>query len=155
MQKIASSRPGAWFLARTQHHLDRLVFRLSAGRTTMAGVMTGLAVVVVETIGAKTGLTRTIPLLSIEDEEDPRRFAIVASNFGQTHHPAWYFNLRAHPRVRCSLDGNSAEYIAHEASGDEYQRFWNYALATYMGFPHYQRRVGSRHIPIFVMTPAA
>lgn len=155
MQKIASSRPGAWFLARTQHHLDRLFFRLSGGRTTLAGLLTGLSVVVVSTTGAKTGLTRTIPLLCIQDDSNPQQFAIVASNFGQTHHPAWYHNLRANPRARCSLDGNTADYLAHEASGAEYDRFWAYALATYMGFPHYQRRVGGRHIPILVMTPVA
>lgn len=155
MHKIASSSPGAWFLARTQHHLDRVVFKLSGGRTTMAGVMTGLSVVVVSARGAKSGVIRHIPLLCIEDEAEPGIFAIVASNFGQSHNPAWYYNLKANPQVSCTLRGQTQDYIATELEGEEYQRYWAYALDTYMGFPHYKRRVGDRHIPIFVMKPAS
>lgn len=155
MQRIASTRAGAWFLARTQHHLDRICFRLSGGRTTLAGLMTGLPVVVVEAKGAKSGVVRAIPLLCIEDEVNPGHFAIVASNFGQGHHPAWYFNLRVHPRARCTLDGRVNDCLATEAEGVEYDRFWGYALATYMGFPHYRQWAGSRRIPILVMTPVA
>lgn len=155
MHKIASSSPGAWFLARTQHHLDRIVFSLSGGRTTMAAVMTGLAVVVVSAKGAKSGVIRAIPLLCIEDESEPGVFAIVASNFGQSHNPAWYYNLRVNPLVSCTLRGQAQNYMAAELEGDEYQRYWGYALETYMGFPHYKRRVGERHIPIFAMRPVA
>jgi len=151
MHQIASTSAGAWFMARTQHHLDRIVFKLSGGRTTMAGVLTGLSVVVLSAKGAKSGVIRDIPLLCIEDEAEPGIFAIVASNFGQGHNPAWYYNLKANPQTRCTLRGQSQDYVATELEGDEYQRYWGYALATYMGFPHYKSRVGDRHIPIFVV----
>ena len=153
MQKIASSKPGAWFLARTQHHLDRLFFKLSGGRTTMAGAMTGLPVVVLANKGAKSGLIRTIPLLCIEDEVNPDILILVASNFGQAHNPAWYYNLLANPEANCTLNGLTRTYIAHEAQDEQYTRYWSYALNTYMGFPHYKVRAGDRHIPIMVMTP--
>lgn len=153
MHKIASSKPGAWFLARTQHHLDRIFFKLSGGRTTMAGIMTGLSVVVLANKGAKSGLIRTIPLLCIDDEDNPGVLALVASNFGQSHNPAWYYNLKANPEANCTLNGLTRTYLAREAEGEEYQRFWNFALDTYMGFPHYKARVGDRHIPIFIMEP--
>ena len=153
MHRIASSSPGAWFMARTQHHLDRIVFNVSGGRTTMAGVMTGLSVVVLSAKGAKSGVIRDIPLLCIEDEDEPGVFAIIASNFGQGHNPAWYYNLRAHPSVNCTLRGVTKKHIATEVDGDEYARYWAYALDTYMGFPHYKNRVGDRHIPIMVMRP--
>ncbi|MBL4783519.1 MAG: nitroreductase family deazaflavin-dependent oxidoreductase [Porticoccaceae bacterium] len=155
MHKIASSSAGAWFMARTQHHLDRIVFKLSGGRTTMAAILTGLSVVVLSAKGAKSGVVRAIPLLCIEDEAEPGIFAIVASNFGQGHNPAWYYNLKANPQASCNLRGLRQDYIATEAEGDEYQRYWGYALDTYMGFPHYKSRVGGRHIPIFVMKPVS
>lgn len=155
MQKIASSKPGAWFLARTQHHLDRIVFKLSGGRTTMAGVLTGLPVVILANKGAKSGLIRTIPLLCIEDEKNPDHLILIASNFGQSHNPAWYYNLRANPQANCTLDGVTRTYHAREAQGEDYERCWSYALDTYMGFPHYQIRAGQRHIPIMVMEPVA
>jgi deazaflavin-dependent oxidoreductase (nitroreductase family) len=154
IQKIASTRPGAWFLARTQHHLDRIVFKLSNGRTTMAGAMTGIPVVVLANKGAKSGLIRTIPLLCIEDEENPGVLVLIASNFGQGHNPAWYYNLMANPEATCTLDGLSHKYAAHEAQGEEYERYWGYALDTYIGFPDYKIRAGQRHIPIMAMTPA-
>jgi len=155
MHQVASTSAGAWFMARTQHHLDRIVFSVSGGRTTMAGILTGLSVVVLSAKGAKSGVIRDIPLLCIEDEAEPGVFAIVASNFGQGHNPAWYYNLKANPQARCTLRGQSQDYVATELEGDEYQRYWGYALDTYMGFPHYKRRVGDRHIPIFVMKPVS
>lgn len=154
MQQLASTRPGAWFLARTQHHLDRMVFKLSNGRTTMAGFMIGLPVVTLANKGAKSGLIRIIPLLCIDDEDNPGTLALVASNFGQGHNPAWYYNLKANPEANCTLDGLTRTYRAREAEGEEYNRFWQYALDTYLGFPHYKVRAGERHIPIMIMEPA-
>jgi deazaflavin-dependent oxidoreductase (nitroreductase family) len=140
MQRIGSSRPGAWFYARTLHHLDRVFLKLTGGRTMMTSILSGLPVVLLTTLGAKSGLPRTIPLLCIRDERDPRRFALVGSNFGQRHHPAWYFNLKANPHATCSIQGQAGKYLAHEAEGEEYDRFWQRAMQTYMGFPLYKQR---------------
>ena len=41
-----------------------------------------------------------------------------------------------------------------EAKGEEYEKFWQYAVNIYFGYPLYEQRVGERHIPIMVMTPA-
>ncbi len=151
MQKIASSRPGSWFFARTLHHFDRAVLKLSGQRTTLTAVIAGLPVVFVTTIGTKSGVQRTVPLLAITDERDPNTFAIIASNWGQHSHPAWYFNLKACPRATCSICGRTGQYVAHEASGEEYNAFWQRAAKTYIGYPLYQQRAGGRHIPIMVM----
>ena len=100
-------------------------------------------------------MIRDIPLLCIEDEIEPGIFAIVVSNFGQGHHPAWYYNLKANPQVSCTLRGQPQDYIAIQLAGDEYQRYWDYALDTDMGFPHYKSCVGDRHIPVFIMKPVS
>jgi deazaflavin-dependent oxidoreductase (nitroreductase family) len=153
IHKLAASRPGSWFSARILHHLDRLVFYLSSGRVTLTSLIAGLPVVVVTTTGAKSGKPRATPLLGIRDRSDPTTFALVASNWGQRHYPAWYFNLRANAGATCSVAGEVGEYVAHEAVGEEYERFWRYAAETYLGYPLYQPRVGGRRIPIMVMTP--
>jgi len=153
MQKIASSRPGAWFFSHTLHHFDRVFLKLSGGRTTMTSIVAGLPVVILTSVGAKSKLPRTLPVLCIRDERTPDTFAIVASNWGQRHYPAWYFNLKANPRATCSIRGQAGEYVAHEASGEEYEELWRCAMDTYVGFPLYKQRAAERRIPIMVMTP--
>jgi deazaflavin-dependent oxidoreductase (nitroreductase family) len=97
----------------------------------------------VTTVGAKSGLPRTLPLMRIRDGADPRTFALVASNWGQRHNPAWYHNLKACPHARCSFGGQTGEY----------EKFWQRAVDAYIGYPLYQQRAGGRHIPIMVMSP--
>ena len=96
VQKIGSSRFGAWFYARTMHPRR---FQTEGGRATVTSVLAGLPVVLLTTTGVKSGLPRTLPLLCIRDERNPTTFALVASNWGQTHYPAWYLNLKANPRA--------------------------------------------------------
>jgi len=72
------------------HHFDHVAFKLSGGRATLTSALAGLPVVHLTTTGAKSGLPRTLPLLCIRDERNPDTFALVASNWGQTHYPAWY-----------------------------------------------------------------
>ncbi len=150
-QKIASSRPGAWFLSRTLHQIDKIFLKVSKGQMTLSNILTGLDVVTLTTIGAKSGLPRTWPLLCIRDADDPNLLGFIASNWGQRHHPAWYFNLKANPRATCSRGNRVTTYIAHEANGEEYERFWRYASETYLGYPLYKQRAGGRHIPIMIL----
>lgn len=153
-QKITSSRPGAWFFSRTLHRLDGLLLRLTRGRTTVTGILTGLPVVVVTTTGARSGLPRTLPLVYVRDEHSPGTLAIVASNWGGRRHPGWYFNLKVNPRAVCSAGGRVMEYVSREAHGAEYERFWRLAECTYPGYSLYKARAHGRRIPIVVLTPA-
>ena len=75
----------------------------------------------------------------------------MASNFGQQHYPAWYFNLKANPLATCTLRGQAGEYLAHEAEGAEYDHYWQLAQAAYAGFPLYKERASHRRIPIMVL----
>jgi deazaflavin-dependent oxidoreductase (nitroreductase family) len=151
VQKFASTRPGAWFGAHAMHHFDRAFFKLSGGRATLTSYIGGLPMVMLTTNGAKSGLPRATPLVAIQDETNPRRLALIASNWGQDHHPGWYHNLKANPLAHCAIDGVSSTYLAHEASGEEYTRFWQKATQTYLGYPLYRQRVGERRIPIMVL----
>lgn len=131
--------------------VDPLVLKLTRGHKTLSSVLAGFPEVAVTTIGAKSGKPRQRVLVYIRDPDNPHVFALVASNFGAPHNPAWYYNLKANPRATCTLGGETAEYIAHEARGDEYAKFWRRAAETYGGYSLYQERCGPRHIPILVM----
>ena len=150
VQKLAASTPGSWLFARLLGRADRLTLKLSGGRTTLTGILAGVPVMWVTTTGAHSGRSRTRPLLPIHDPEHPNRCALIASNFGQHHYPGWYYNLKKHPQATCTLETGTATFIAHEATGDEYERFWRYATNTYFGYALYKQRAG-RRIPIMVM----
>ena len=153
MHKIGSTKLGSWFFARTLHHIDRASLILTGGRTTLSIALTGFPEVMVTTIGAKSKLPRTLPLVYIRDDADPCRFALIASNFGQPHNPGWYYNLKANPIAECALDGRTGKYVAREATGEEYDKFWQGAVNAYIGYPLYKQRAGGRHIPIMILSP--
>ncbi len=140
-------------LAPIQRYLDRATLRISGGRTTLTGWLAHLPIVMLTTTGAKSGRPRTAPLLAIEDDQRPGVIAVVASNYGQQRHPAWYYNLKATPRATGLIDEQTIVYSAHEAGGDEYARFWQRAQSIYGGYGAYRERATERTIPIMVLTP--
>lgn len=151
VQKFASTRPGAWFGSQVLHHFDRAVYQLSGGQATLTSYIAGLPMLVLTTTGAKSGLPRITPLLAIRDGVDSSSIGLIASNWGQDHHPGWYHNLKANPCATCVIDGVSGVYRAREAIGEEYEYFWQRASQTYFGYTLYKQRVGDRRIPIMVL----
>ena len=152
LQFIPKSNPGAWLFARTLHHLDRPVLRLSRGRYSLTSAPAGLPVVTVTTRGAKSGQPRSLPLVAIPAGEN---VILIASNFGQKHHPAWYYNLRAHPQVQLTYEGQTVTYLARETDGTERERCWQHAVDLYSGYALYKERAGQRKIGVFLLTPQA
>ena len=153
-QKMGSTRWGAWILSRTLIHFDQVFLRLSNNRTTLTSILAGLPIIVLTSKGAKSGLPRTVPLLGIPEETGSNQIALIASNYGQERYPGWYFNLKANPEAQGLIEGQMQDFVAHEAEGEEYDRFWQTAMDIYTGFSKYQERVGDqRHIPILVLTP--
>jgi F420H(2)-dependent quinone reductase len=76
----AAWRPMSWFYARTLHHIDRVVYRLTGGRATFASWVAGLPIAMLTTTGAKSGRRHTLPLVALPEGD---RLVIIASNFGQ------------------------------------------------------------------------
>lgn len=150
VRRFAATAPGSRFFSHTAHRLDRPFLRYSNGRISLSTLLTGLPVLTITTFGAKTGRPRTLPLLSIPDGDG---FILIASNFGQSHHPAWYYNLRAHPEVQVQLNGKASAYMAHETEGNERERCWRRALELYPGYAAYATRTGGRRIPVMVLRP--
>jgi len=149
IQRLASTRAGAWFCSHIAHRLDILIMRLSKGRYSLTSVLAGLPVVTLTTFGARSGQPRTLPLVAIQEGE---LVVLIASNFGRAHHPAWYHNLRTNPEARLTIHGHTKAYIAHEATGAERERYWRQAVELYAGYAAYERRAGGREIPVMVLT---
>jgi deazaflavin-dependent oxidoreductase (nitroreductase family) len=148
--RLAASRPGAWFYVNVLTHVDRRLLRVSRGRlSTATGTRFHPNVVLLETVGARTGRARAVPLLALLDGP---RVVLVASRGGHHHHPGWYHNLQAQPRARVTVQGTTRGYVAREAEGDERAQLWQRVVAFYPGYAAYQRRA-QRQIPVMVLDP--
>jgi deazaflavin-dependent oxidoreductase (nitroreductase family) len=142
--------PVSWFYARTLHHIDRLVYRATRGRATFASWVAGLPIVMLTTTGAKSGRRHTLPLVGLPDGD---RMVVIASNYGQSHNPAWYYNLCANPRVTCVFDGQTRMMVARELEGEERERHYNRGIEIYPGWTKYRQRAPHRQIPVIELTP--
>ena len=89
------------------YRIDRLVYWASRGRHTAVSILSGLPVVMLTTIGARSSKPRTMPVLGLPT---PDGLAVIASNYGQKHHPAWYFNLRANPEGEVEVEGTKRRF---------------------------------------------
>jgi deazaflavin-dependent oxidoreductase (nitroreductase family) len=145
--------PGVWWVyAHTLHHLDRLVYRLTRGRATFVSWVTGMPIVLLTTTGRKSGVRRTLPLVAVAEGDS---LIVIASNYGQQRHPAWYHNLKANPRVTATLNGVTTEMIARELEGEERDRWYERGIEIYPGWVSYRRRTAQhRRIPVIELTPA-
>lgn len=152
VRRIMVTRPVTWLLARTIHRLDAAVFRATGGRTTAGAILSGLPLITLTTTGAKSGRPRRVTLVGIPDSQ---RLLIVASNWGQASHPAWYYNVKANPRVIVAAEGGPANrlYVARELTGAERAAAWARAVALYPGYQGYAARAG-REIPVLALEAA-
>ncbi len=101
--------------------------------------------------GARTGQSRTTPLVYVEDGEDT---VIVASKGGNPRHPAWFHNLLANPDTTIQVGRERRPVTARVASAAERDRLWPKALETYPGYCSYQERT-ERQIPLVILEPRA
>jgi deazaflavin-dependent oxidoreductase (nitroreductase family) len=119
------------------------VYRLTGGR--FGGTIGKQQVVLLTTTGRKTGKSRTVPLGSFEDGGDR---LVVASAAGAPGHPAWFNNLTANPKVTVQLGPEVYEARAEVTSADERARLWKMIVETAPTFGEYQKKAGSREIPV-------
>ena|SRR5436190_21647523 len=146
LERFAASTPGGWFFVHVANPLDRFLLKRTRGRFTVA---LGQPVLLLTVKGAKSGQPRETPLLYVADGD---RLVVVASKAGSPSHPAWYHNVKANPTVDILARGRSGRYVGHEAEGEERARLWEDANDLYAGYDVYQRRAGTRRIPVMVFT---
>ena len=150
LRRVGTSAPGSWALRRTLHHVDGFVHRISGHRVTVAQSVVGIPAAMLTTTGARTGRSRTVPVLAFDV---PDGWGLVASAFGQERHPGWYHNLRAHPEAVLEVDGVAVGVIARQVSGAEREAVRTAALRIHPGYVVYEQRASHRDLGYFVLRP--
>jgi deazaflavin-dependent oxidoreductase (nitroreductase family) len=117
---------------------------------TEGTTLRGQPVIVLTTVGARTGKIRKTPLMRVEHDGE---YAVVASMGGAPAHPVWYHNLVANPHVELQDGATKREYTAREVTGEERATWWERAVRVWPDYADYQTKT-SRRIPVFVLTPA-
>jgi deazaflavin-dependent oxidoreductase (nitroreductase family) len=124
------------------------VYRLTGGR--VFGRVGGQPVLLLQTIGRRSGRPRTTPVQYLRDGES---FVVVASNAGAARPPAWLLNLRAEPHARVQLQSETRDVIAREAAEEEHVLLWGRLTAANRSLDKVAQRAGPR-LPILVLSPA-
>jgi deazaflavin-dependent oxidoreductase (nitroreductase family) len=143
MPFVGEYEPGPFEWVRD--HVDR--YEHSGG--TDGAIVDGMAVVLLTTVGAKTGKLRKTPLMRVEHEGE---YAIVASFGGAPKNPVWYSNVTAEPCVELRDGTMKQAMVAREVHGRERATWWARAIKTYPVYAEYQKKT-EREIPIMVLSP--
>jgi F420H(2)-dependent quinone reductase len=109
----------------------------------------GKPVILLTTVGAKTGKIRKTPLMRVENNGE---YAVVASLGGAPKHPVWYWNIKKNPRVELQDGEVTKDYEAREVTGDDKAVWWERAVEAWPDYAEYQKKT-DRQIPVFVLTP--
>jgi F420H(2)-dependent quinone reductase len=124
------------------------VYRATGGK--LFGRMGQSPILLINTVGRKSGKKRTSPLLYVMDGED---FVIIASKGGAPTHPAWYLNLKANPEATVEIGDREVRVRAEEADSEEKARLWQEMVEMYPTYDDYQTKT-EREIPLLVLRPS-
>jgi len=107
----------------------------------------GYPIVVITSVGAKSGLLRKNPVMRVERDG---KYVAIASKGGAPDNPEWYYNFLAHPEVELQDGAEKHTYAARLLTGDERREWWDYSVATWPTYAAYQKRT-DREIPVFLL----
>ncbi len=114
-----------------------------------ANTLRGVPIIVLTSVGAKSGALRKTALMRVEHEG---RYLAVASKGGDPEPPAWYWNIRKNPHVEVQDRGPKHDYLARELSGEERAQWWARAVEVWPDYDAYQAKT-DRQIAIFLLEP--
>ena len=103
----------------------------------------GPPIIVLTSVGAKSGKLRKTPLMRVEHDGT---YAVVASLGGAPEHPVWYFNLKANPHVELQDLATKRDYTAREVTGDEKALWWDRAVEAWPDYANYRTET-DRKVP--------
>ena len=123
--------------------------RFEASGGAEANLLRGRPIIVLTTVGAKTGALRKTALMRVEHEG---RYAVVASRGGAPDEPKWAGNMRRNPHVELQDGAVKRDYTARELSGAERAEWWDRAVEAWPDYANYQTKT-SRLIAVFLLEP--
>jgi F420H(2)-dependent quinone reductase len=121
--------------------------RYESSGGTEAAALRGRPIVVLTSVGARTGKLRKTALMRVEHDGT---YAVVASLGGAPRHPVWYYNLKANPHVELQDGESRRDYRAREVTGAEKASWWARAVDAWPDYAQYQTKT-ERQIPVFVL----
>lgn len=121
-------------------------FRKNRGK--VGGNFEGAPLLLLHTVGRRSGKPRLNPVMYLKDGD---RYLIFASKAGADTHPDWYHNLKARPDVQIEVGEETMDAHADEVQGNERDRLYERQSNLYPGFADYQRKT-KRVIPIVALT---
>jgi deazaflavin-dependent oxidoreductase (nitroreductase family) len=124
-------------------------FRANEGR--VGGRFQGATLLLLHTVGRKSGVERVNPVAYYPDGD---RYVIIASKGGAPTNPDWYHNLLANPRVTIEVGTETFEADAVQITGDDHELLWKRIVERMPGFGEYQKNT-ERIIPLIALTRAA
>ena len=125
--------------------LQIFMYRRSGGKTM--GYVRGMPVMLLTTIGRKTGKQRVTPVVYIRDGDS---YVITAAYAGADKHPSWFVNLQANPKVMIEVSNVTRSVVARQASAEEKKRLWAQLIAQAPFFEGYQQKT-TRDIPMVIL----
>jgi deazaflavin-dependent oxidoreductase (nitroreductase family) len=123
-------------------------FRANGGK--VGGAFEGAPLLLLHTVGAKTGQHRVNPMMY---RPVPGGYAVFASKSGAPTNPDWYHNVLAHPSVEAEIGTETVKLAARVAQGAERDRIWEAHKAANPGFAEYEKKT-TRQIPVVILEPA-
>ncbi len=122
--------------------------RFEATQGREANTLRGKPIILLTSVGAKTGKLRKTALMRVEHDGD---YAVVASQGGAPTHPVWYWNLKKHPLVELQDGEEKHDYTARELEGEERALWWARAVEVWPAYASYQEKT-DRVIPVFLLS---
>ena len=131
----------------TSHHAREQAERYEASGGREANTMRGKPIIVLTSVGSRSGKLRKTALMRVEHDGD---YAVVASRGGAPQHPVWYANLVRHPHVELQDGAEKQDYLARELMGEERDLWWGRAVQVWPDYAQYAKKT-TRVIPVFVL----
>ncbi|MEU9383983.1 nitroreductase family deazaflavin-dependent oxidoreductase [Streptomyces sp. NPDC048279] len=135
--------PAAWVREQVE------LYESSGGTKGTTLMDTGMPVILLTTMGVKSGKIRKTPLMRVEHGG---KYAVVASQGGAPKNPVWYYNVKSQPLVELQDGPVKQDMTAREITGAEKAEWWERAVAAYPPYADYQKKT-DREIPVFVLEP--
>lgn len=123
--------------------------KFEASNGAEANTLRGVPIIVLTTVGAKSGGLRKTALMRVEHDG---RYAVVASRGGAHKEPKWAGNMRRHPHVELQDGAVKRDYLARELEGDERAEWWARSAEVWPAYDDYQKKT-DRQIAVFVLEP--
>lgn len=127
---------------------ERITAEFRANQGHVGGSFAGAPLLLLHTIGARTGSHRVNPMMYLPDDD---RYLVFASKAGSDRNPDWYYNLLAHPDTKIELDNDVFAVHANELHGRERDEKFEAQARRYPGFAGYQSKT-MRVIPVIALT---